>query len=317
MSRQVSIVVVSAALMALAAAPTSAVAGRSFKPQLAPAAPHRTTPITVTWKAKKPKRGTRYTASISVRNPSGLICADVGNPVVLHATRNGFRGTLKGPVAAAPWSRPRQWCPGSALVTIRRAGPGNLVSNVLAGSRVTITNGPGETAPSEPPSVPTKVTLLPGSTLSATAAGRPDRSTPLTGTVRGLIPGRFNPNTDIQITNSKGIITPTAFAADPLCPGENPLANTDTVTPSKMVLFASGAATFDLTLNASASQVFGCGPSGAPAGTTTLPLTGKVGPKGLLELTLSGAITGVPLPGGSTGGLAASLIVNVDLSGKG
>jgi len=304
--------------MALAAAPTSAVAGRSFKPQLAPAAPHRTTPITVTWKAKKPKRGTRYTASISVRNPSGLICADVGNPVVLHATRNGFRGTLKGPVAAAPWSRPRQWCPGSALVTIRRAGPGNLVSNVLAGARVTITVGPGETAPREPPlGVPTKVTLLPGSTLTATAAGRPDRSTPLTGTVRGLIPGRFKPNTDIEITNSPGTVTPTAFAADPLCPGESPLANTDTVTPSKMVLFASGAATFDLTLNASASQVFGCGPSGAPAGTTTLPLTGKVGPKGLLELTLSGAITGVPLPGGSTGGLAASLIVNVDLSGKG
>jgi hypothetical protein len=301
--------------MALAVAPASAVAARSSKPQLAPAAPHRTTPITVTWKAKKPKRGTRYTASLSVRNPSGLICSDYGNSVVLHATRNGFRGTVKPPVAAT--GRPRQWCPGSALVTIRRAGPGNLVSNVLAGARVTITIGPGETAPSEPPRWQPKVTLLPGSTLTATAAGRPDRSTPLTGTVRGLIPGRFKPNTDIEITNSTGIVTPTAFAADPLCPGENPLATIDTVAPSKMVLFASGVATFDLTLNASASQAFGCGPSGAPAGTITFPLTGKAGPKGLLELGLTGAVTGVPLPGGSTGGLAANLIVNVDLSGKG
>jgi hypothetical protein len=317
MSRQVRIVGLSAALAALAVAPASAVAARSSKPQLAPAAPHRTTPITVTWKAKKPKRGTRYTASLSIRNPSGRTCVDVRHSVVLHATRNGFEGTLKGPPAAPPWSRPRQWCTGSALVTIRRAGPGNLVSNVLAGARVTITVGPGETAPREQPlGVPTKVILLPGSTLTATAAGRPDRSTPLTGTVRGLIPGRFKPNTDIEITNSTGVVTPTAFAADPLCPGENPLASIDTVAPSKMVLFASGAATFDLTLNASASQVFGCGPSGAPAGTTTLPLSGNVGPKGLLELTLNGAITDVPLPGGSTGGLAANLIVNVDLSGQ-
>ena len=315
MSRHVSMVVMSVAFVALAVAPASAVAGRSVKPQLAPAAPHRATPITVTWKAKNPKRGTLYTASLSLRNPNGLICSDYADPVLLRATRNGFNGTLK-PQVAAPGSAP-QWCPGSALVTIRGRRAGNPLSHVLAGARVTITIGPGETAPSETPRLPTKVTLLPGSTLTATAPGRPDRSTPLTGTVRGLIPGRFKPNTDIRITNTNGVVTPTAFAADPLCPGESPLATIDTVAPSKMVLFASGVATFDLTLNASATQVFGCGPSGAPAGTTTLPLTGKVGPKGLLELALSGAITGVPLPGGSTGGLAANLIVNVDLSGKG
>jgi hypothetical protein len=306
MSRHVSMVVMSVAFVALAVAPASAVAGRSVKPQLAPAAPHRSTPIRVTWKAKNPKRGTLYTASLSVRNPNGLVCSDYADPVVLRATRNGFKGTLG----------PQQWCPGSALVTIQARRRGELASHVVAGARVTITIGPGERAPSETPAVPTKVTILPGSTLTAMAAGRPDRSTPLTGTVRGFIPGRFKPNTDIQITNSTGVVTLTAFAADPLCQGESPLASIDTVAPSKMVLFASGAATFDLTLNASASQVFGCGPSGAPAGTTTLPLTGKVGPKGLLELALSGAITGVPLPGGSTGGLAANLIINVDLSGK-
>lgn len=94
MSRQVSIVVVSVALVALAVSPAAA---QSSKPQLAPAAPHRTTPITVTWKAKKPGRGTRYTASLSIRNPSGLTCADVGRPARLHASRNGFTGTLKAP----------------------------------------------------------------------------------------------------------------------------------------------------------------------------------------------------------------------------
>ena len=315
MSRRTNIAAVGVTLAALMAVPGSAVAGRAARPQLAPAAPHLATPITLTWKAKKPTRGTRYAASASVHNASGLACATYSDTVELHATRRGFRATLK-PQMSDSRSTP-QWCPGSALVTIRRQGPGNLVSNVLAAARLTITLGPGETAPSEPLGVPTKITILPGSTLTATAAGRPDRATPLTGTIRGYIPGRFKPNTDIQITNSKGIVTPTAFAADPLCPGESPLSSIDTVGPSSMVLRASGAATFDLTLGAAPPQVFGCGPAGAPAGTTTIPLTGKAGPKGLLELTLSGAVTGIPLPGGSTGGLAASLLVNVDLTGMG
>ena len=313
-SRRISITAVGLALVALVAAPGPAVAGRSLKPQLGPAAPTLTTPITVTWKAKTPRRGVRYTAAVAVRNTSGLDCATYGDPVTLRATRGGFRGTLKPQMPDAR-SAP-QWCPGSALVTIRRSGPGNLVSNVLAGARVTIVVGKGEAPPGEPLGVPTKVTILPGSTLTATAAGRPDRSTPLTGTLRGYIPGRFRPNTNIEITNSKGIVAPTAFAADPLCPGASPLASIDLVSPSKMVLFASGVATLDLTLNAATSQVFGCGPAGAPTGTTTFALTGKAGPHGLLDLPLSGAVTDIPLPGGSTGGLAASLVVNVDLTGK-
>jgi hypothetical protein len=315
MSRRTSITAVGVALAALLAVPGSAFAGRAARPQLAPPAPHLATPITLTWTAKKPKRGTAYAAYVSVHNTSGLACATYSDTVVLHATRRGFRATLK-PQMVDSTSTP-QWCPGSALVTIRRQGPGNLVSNVLAGARLTITVGPGEAPPSEPLGVPTKITILAGSTLTATAAGRPDRATPLTGTIRGYIPGRFKPNTDIQVTNSKGIVTPTAFATDPLCPGESPLASIDTVAPSSMVLMASGVATFDLTLNAAPSQVFGCGPAGAPAGTTTIPLTGKVDKNGLLALPLSGSVTGIPLPGGSTGGLAASLVVTVDLSGKG
>ena len=38
---------------------------------------------------------------------------------------------------------------------------------------------------------------------------------------------------------------------------------------------------------------------------------------GLLGLSLAGSVTGIQLPGGSTGGLAANLTVNIDLSGKG
>ena len=107
------------------------------------------------------------------------------------------------------------------------------------------------------------------------------------------------------------------FPPDPLCPDTPPPGTFDAIPPSQMVLKASGDGTLSLTLNGAPSQLFGCGPGGALSGTTTLPFSGHVGPKGLLELGLTGNVTGIALPGGSQGGLAASLVLNVDLSGKG
>ena len=48
-----------------------------------------------------------------------------------------------------------------------------------------------------------------------------------------------------------------------------------------------------------------------------MPLTGALGPKGLTEARLTSNVAGIELPGGSQGGLAADLLVNVDLSGRG
>jgi hypothetical protein len=306
------------AFIALAVGPGTAVAARSFKPQLGPAAPTLKTPITVRWKARSPKRGISYVARLSVRNPADLNCTSYADDVALRPTRSGYAGTLtpQGGSPALPTGTP-QWCPGSALVTILRLGPGSLYSSVLTGARITVGLAPGETRPAERPGVPVKVTVLPGSTITATADGRPDRSSPVTGTLRGEIPGRFKPNTNITVGKWSGALAPTSLAADPLCPGVSAPASADIVAASNMVLFASGVAQFDLTLNTGASQLFGCGPAGAPTGTTTFPLTGKVGPVGLLGLPLTGSVTGIALPGGSQGGLAVSLVVNVDLSGRG
>ena len=164
--------------------------------------------------------------------------------------------------------------------------------------------------------MPAKLALLPGSTITASATGRPDRSAPVTGTLRGAIPGRFKPNTDVRTVFTTGGLTPTAFASDPLCPGSAPPPAFSLGADSAMTLFANGTQRFDLILSGGPSQLFGCGPAGPLAGTTTIPLTGTVGPKGLLALTLSGLVTGIPLPGGSTGGLAANLVVNLDPSGR-
>lgn len=303
------------AVVALGASalPASALAGRASKPVLAPAAPTLRTPITVTWKAKAPRRGARYIAHVNVRDSDSLDCIGYSLDVVLRQTRRGFTGTIKPRSGNA---LAQIWCPGSALVTIARTGPGNLYSGVLAGARVMIGLGAGERPPGERPGVPTKVTLLPGSTLTASAAGRPDRSTPLAGTLRGEIPARFKPNSDVETSLTTGGLTPTAFAADPLCPGTTPPAAFDLGTGSSMTLYANGTQKLDLVVAGSPSQLFGCGPAGPLAGTTTIPLTGRVGDKGLLELPLSGVATGIPLPGGSTGGLVANLVVHVDLTGR-
>lgn len=297
-----------------AASPATSPARRASKPLLRPAAPTLRTPIAVTWKAKAPRRGLRYAARLTIRNPENRDCVDFAGEVELRQTRSGFTGSLRP--RAFNTTTP-QWCPGSALVTIIRIGPRNLHSGALAGARVTIGLGPGEQQPGERPGVPTKLTLLPGSTITASAPGRPDRATPVTGTLRGAIPARFKPNTDVSPAITSGGLTPTAFAADPLCPGTTPPPEFGLGGDSVLTLFAAGNASMTLVLGGAPSQLFGCGPAGPLSGTTTFSLTGKAGPRGLQELPLNGAVTGIPLPGGSTGGLAANLVVNVDLSGSG
>lgn len=60
----------------------------------------------------------------------------------------------------------------------------------------------------------------------------------------------------------------------------------------------------------------GCAGPAAP-GTTTLSLSGKVGPlDGLLKFPLTGSVTGAPIVAGVTATVTANLVVNVSLSGN-
>jgi len=299
-------------LAASLAAVPSAIAKAPPKPIVAPAAATLTSPIAVTWKGKKPRRGVTYGVEVFVSTPEALACSTDADQVTMRATRRGYVATIK---PRAAWGT-QQWCPGKGHVRIWRNGPGRL-QTVMARGAFTVTVGPGQTAPGPPPPVPVKISLLGGSTITASAPGRPDRSGQLTGTLRGGIPRNFKPNTDIVVSDFSGALTPILFGADPLCPGVTPPTSIDSVAGSKMTLFASGQAQMDLILNDAPSQIFGCGPAGAPSGTTTIPLVGRVGPDGLLKLSIAGSVSGVELPGGSQGGLAASLVLNVDLSGKG
>ena len=309
------------------------VSGAAAKPRpvlkVAPAKPAAKTPITVSFKAPRLRESRMYYgARLSVGSTySPVPCISDFPVVALRAARGGtFTATLKPRTATDPEGR--RWCNGVARVEVRRYGPWPWSTRVLATRYFLVGTGtahPGPAPPVEDLGVPVKITVLGGSTLTASAAGRPDRSTQLSGVLRGTIPGRFKPNTDISVEQISGSLTPlgaalaqAVFPPDPLCPDTVPPATFDSVPASStMLLKASGDTTWNLTLNGAPSQLFGCGPSGALSGTTTLPLAGRVGPKGLLELQQTASVTGIALPGGSQGGLAASLVLNVDLSGKG
>ena len=169
----------------------------------------------------------------------------------------------------------------------------------------------------EPPGTSVKVTVLDGSTVTVQAPGRPDRMLPVGGSIRGLLPGRFRPNTDINIDSMTGKLLLSAISPDSLCAGgvyklEFGLAQGG---PSKMVLQASGNSTLLLELLADPASVAGCAAPAAP-GKTSVTLTGKVGPEGLVRHAISGAVAGVQIAPGVTATVTLNLLVNVDLSGK-
>jgi hypothetical protein len=316
------------ALAVVAVAGFGSVSGADAKPRpvlkFAPARPTVTTPITVSFKAPKIKRsGVYYGTVLRIGSVSGPECSGLYPRVALRNARGGtFTATLK-PRNGDPGA-PR-WCNGVAQLEVRRYGPGGLFSPIVARRTFPVGTGKDDpTSPAQGAGVPVKITVLGGSTLTASASGRPDRSAQLSGVLRGTIPGRFNPNTDIGVEQISGSLTAlgaalaqAVFPPDPLCPDTPPPGTFDALPSSQLLLKASGDGIFNLVLNGAASQLFGCGPAGALSGTTTLPLTGHVGPKGLLEMPEAGAATGIPLPAGSQGGLAANLVLNVDLSGKG
>lgn len=314
------------AIGVVAIAGFGSVSGAAAKPKsalkVAPAKPGVKTPITVAFKGPKLKPGRPYYGAVlTIESSDEGRCAYTVKVALRRTAGRSYTATLKPRKAEPAYSR---WCDGPAFIEVRRYGPGEVTSPILARRAFPVGTGK-KLPPAEDLGVPTKITFLGGSTLTATAAGRPDRSAQLTGVLRGTIPPGFKPNTDVKVEQISGSLTPlgaalaqAVFPPDPLCPDTKPPGTFDAVPASStLLLLANGDAYFNLTVNGAASQLFGCGPAGPLTGTTTLPLSGHVGPKGLLELSVAGAVTGIPLPAGSQGGLAASAAMNVDLSGKG
>ena len=325
--------VVAACVLTVAPVAQAGVPNTPFS--VTPATASTSSPITVTWKVDRAlKRGQRFGFELYTVAPNAT-----GNAADDFAGYNctwefSMRGRVvpKGRtlrVTMRPgtgyhermgWDRVwHTWCPGTARIQLVRypLADDTSTTEMLGLRTLPITLAPGETIPFDQRSA--KVSLLAGSTLTATAAGRPDRSTPVTGVLRGSLEAPIAPVTrqDVHVIGLAGALKPASFAPDPLCPDTSPPARFD-VSGARFDASVKGPVTLALNLGGTASQIFGCGPPGAPTGTTSLKLTGTYDPRatGLGSMALTGSVPDIQLPGGSTGGLSASLNVNVDVSGR-
>lgn len=308
---------------------------------VSPATASTSSPITATWKVDRAlKRGQRFGFELYTVAPDSLAVPNsrdnsaddfAGYDCAWEDTMRGrvvrkggtLRVTLRpgtGYHERKGWDRswPR-WCPGTARIQlVRYPIAGDTSTTETLGLRtLPITLAPGESIPFE--RLPVKVSLLAGSTVTTTAAGRPDRSTPVTGVLRGTLDAPIAPvvRRDVRVAGVTGTLKPASFAPDPLCPEATPPATFD-VAGSRLDVEFGGPAALALNINGAPSQIFGCGPPGALTGTTSLKLTGTFDFRttALGSIALTGSTPGFDLPGGSRGGLAANLVVNVDVSGR-
>jgi hypothetical protein len=199
--------------------------------------------------------------------------------------------------------------------------------------------------------VPVKVSILAGS-YALLDFGAFTRQAPINGTLRGYIPGRFKPNTDVQVTLTKasiGIGTTNVFIDD-ACNGQvsaairtgNPTrVLLDSAKTSTTTLFASGTATAIVNTRVQVpldlrNEDTGCNDPYVTTGygefTQTFFFRGKVGPKGLLALQVTSppeivnviACLSPGIPTQPCNGfqvpvpilISVKTTVNVDLSGK-
>ena len=135
------------------------------------------------------------------------------------------------------------------------------------------------------------VTVLDGSTVTIRAAGRMDRTLPMSGALRGQARGRYDPSQDLEIGTIRGALWLRSVQPDPICAGtayqaEMPVAQGGA---SGMLLTTRNDVPIALTLELAADPISlaGCAtPIGG--GMTRMSLTGARDANGLGALPLSG-----------------------------
>lgn len=157
------------------------------------------------------------------------------------------------------------------------------------------------------------MSVLGESSVTVTAPGRPDRTAPLAGSLRGTIPAMIKPGTDPVIGGLTGALWAPRVAPDPLCAGERYAPEWPTAASpaaSSLTLRQDGTATLSLAVAVDPLSIAGCATPAAP-GSTTLTLNGRSGDGGLGHLVLDGSVGGIPIAAGVTGTAAVHLVVAV------
>lgn len=178
----------------------------------------------------------------------------------------------------------------------------------IAKRRLSFQPGPGDPVPAQA-TTPLRVSFGGTSSIAVTAPGRPDRTLPVSGVLRGTVPGKAKFGTDMQGTLTSGTLQLSELAPDPLCAGDRyqpefPLA---TGSPSTLVSLASGEVKLQLSLAADPLSLAGCATPAAP-GTTTVTLAGRRSTTDQVQtFPLTGTVSGVPIGPGVTGTVTLNL----------
>lgn len=193
--------------------------------------------------------------------------------------------------------RPR-WCVRRLLaIRVRRAGKTLAATQVRVGT-------------------PVQVRLLSG-TVTTSVVGRPDRTSALTGQLRGGIPGP-NFRLDENIISSVDI-TELQLAAPPADPACTPAGTFPLALPvapgGVMILRRSGDVDAPIRLAVPPAALTGC--AGAPGGpaVTEVRMLGDAKIGGLGRLAVTGTIPNVPLLGGAVATITIAAVVSVSLGG--
>ncbi len=300
--------------------PGSALAARSSQALLTvgPATTLGSKPIVVSWHTDRaPRAGYRYRIELRI-DGVGSKCRSRADAAIARLWRKGATVSVALRPNRGSGSRSRWWCTGKAPVrVVAVTGPLSASTTTLARGLLEVHDDPKSPTPTDALGLPVRVDLLDGSLMTVKVPGRPDRSAPLTGTLRGFLPGRFVPNSDLAISLTRGSITVGALAGDPLCTsnGRTYPTSVGVVGISSLTLFASGVGYLSLIPADDLLAVAGCqGP--APPAPRPVALVGKVGPTGLVRFAMSGSVGDLRLSEGVDATASLTLVIRIDLSGK-
>jgi hypothetical protein len=204
------------------------------------------------------------------------------------------------------------WCPGPATLRVVSTAPGNRrTTHALLKFKM-----PADPSRPVQSGTPIEVNLLEGSTLTVRVAGRPDRTSTLTGQFTGQIPGRFDSDRDSVMELSGGSLSVEALDSDLSCTASGrAYPNSIALAPSgtRGTLYADDRVTLKLQLAEHPVAMTGCtGPSTADAG--AIELTGRSTDGGLTRIELSATVSGVRLSEGVDATLELAVVIGVDIS---